>query len=1189
MTMFDELAATDLSLNMDLAGQSLIEASAGTGKTFTIAGLYARLVVEEGIEVRNILVMTFTKAATEELRTRLRERLQLAARWLDDPAADPTAALPADDLATEELITLALLRRTRAKLAQASGDAEAKARLGKRIDNAIQRMDEAAIFTIHGFCQRVLRDHAARIDGGGDDLDMVPSDRDLLQDIAADLWLEVAGSGDRDRLRALVVLAGDPDGLARRLADVVHFDGQLEPAPDGSLTGQTEMDGARQALVTAWQTGGDEAITTFHEWFDGHRLSKTKYKDDEAAQFVAAARALMAGENVSDGQLKLLSWQNLDKAINKKPREQYGDFPALPPLTAVDELFAMQLDLQALLLHELREAARERLAVRKRELLRRAYADLIATLRDAVTGPHAAALIADLRRQYPYAMVDEFQDTSPAQYAIFQALYDGFGSLLMIGDPKQAIYAFRGGDVHTYLAAAEGVARKRTLPRNFRSSSAMLAAIDALFTQVDDPFMAEGIAFTPVECGREPEGCLHIDGEQVLPLTLWQSDAGNVDEINAAMARGVACEIAGLLDPARAELNGKPVKPGDVAVLVNKHKEAELVMAALQAVNVPAVSVQKQSIYGTDEAMDVLRLLDALLAPQSLGLVRGALATVLLGRKLSDLQGADGTGGVADDDFASLAHWRRLWQRRGVLAMLEDVLEAQAARLLALDDGERRVANHMQLAEALQAMGHELAGPRALRDWLAEAIRDAGEPEEDDQLRLESDAERVQVMTLHASKGLEFELVFLPFMGHCSTHEIKVGQLAGFHRDGGRVKRLITRKDEADEEAIAQAEGEDLAERVRLLYVGITRAKRACWMGVTRAKGAKGIGVLQQVLAGVAGGAKLVADAPGRVRLVDVPTVPCGKPAHAEASTLGKAREFTRTLQCDWWVHSFSQLNRGARDVQVDAPADHDEEVPAEAAANDAPEVVSQPRGAGFGSAVHAILERADFEAWRDATEPPAAESRLIAEQLGRGGFVGKAQTDAAQATTQLLLASMNAPFIGDTRLVDIPRAQRCPEMRFHFGMAGAEPADALALLHEHGYQLGRGRFGGIHGKLRGLMHGIIDLVCKVDGQWWVIDYKTNHLGDRWADYDDAGMAAEVARAGYDLQYLIYSVAVHRWLKQLLGGAYDAERDFGGVRYLFLRGMSAAHPGLGVHCDRPPVALLAALDECLAAPGRAVA
>ncbi len=1188
MNRLSDIVATDLALSMPLDGMQLIEASAGTGKTFTIAGLYARLIVERQLLPRQILVMTYTRAATEELRQRLRDRLALCTRLATDIATHSDTPMPGspDD---EQAWTLALLQR-----ALAQGD-ESPAALEKRLRTAVTSMDEAAIFTIHAFCQRVLETHAALLGGGIAGARLEPVDSDLLEDFAADLWVRAAGGTDPETLDALQGLAPSPAKLATLLGALVGFDGALEPSP-ASLPPAVDMEAAWQVLRRAWQRNGAQAIATFMQWHAAGHLHRGRFGEDSVERLHALAAALDAGTWPQSRELLRFSARKLGGAVNKgKPA-----FPRCEAFAAIDDWqdrdaadAARRHAVMVQLLHQTVANARTWLARRKRELARFSYDDLIARLATGVTGKGAsqARLLTALRAQYPVALVDEFQDTDPRQFTILDTLYRGHGSLFMIGDPKQAIYGFRGGDVHAYLRAAKAATGTHHLDRNFRSTPAMLRAVDAVFTATTDPFIEEGIAFGAVHAGgKVAEAALKIANQPAMPLTLWQppcDDNGKLplaDDLRARLAGACAATVAGLLG--EATLDGRPLGPTSVAVLTNTNAEAALVQDALKARGVSAVCLRQESVYASREAMELLALLDALLVPQSMPRARAALATGLLGRSLADLARMEVDEHAWREALDELADLHECWFARGLRAMLERLARQHAPRLLALADGERRLTNLLQLGETLQSDARRLAGEHAVRNALAQHIREPDNTNEDELLRVESDADSVEIVTLHRSKGLEYDIVLMPFTALMKPGGPPRGSVATFHRDGRAVKRLIlsysAARDPDDAGACAAAAREDLAEDVRKLYVGLTRARHACWMSA-------GGAVLGHVLGEAAADGKALARAHAAVIASQaLPEAVAQVAPVSHPLPLAGARTFTRKLAHDWWVHSFSQLAAGTHDEIGAAGGARDEAAGAPDAAGafaDTASIPSWPRGPRYGNAVHAILERTDFAAWRDAgAEPPPKAVTLMTRELDAAGFTGEDTAGALRTTVCLVTAALRDPVVGSLRLADLPDSDRRAEMEFHFGIAGAAPAAVLALLHKYGYQTHRRDFAQLGNRLRGMMTGIIDLTFRHDRKWWIVDYKTNYLGGRIADYAPDRLPGAIAAHDYDLQYLIYTVAVHRWLRLSLGDAWDYARDFGGVRYLFLRGMGrSGAPGNGIHADRPPPELIDALDTMLRA------
>ena len=735
-----------------------------------------------------------------------------------------------------------------------------------------------------------------------------------------------------------------------------------------------------------------------------------------------------------------------------------------------------------------------------------------------------------------------------------------------------------------------------------------------MFTQADAAaaFVDPRIRFHAVEAGgHTADDDVRIDGAPIVPLTCWQlPDAPQPptkDAARAQLAHACAEAITDLLRKGRkgaATIRDRSgihvaLAPRNLAVLVTTNREASLIQDALAARGVASAAIRQQSVFTTAEAADLHTFLAALESREEAGL-RAVLASRLFGfdaaaiARLGDPAHAD----AWQAELQRLDALHRLWQQHGVLAMFERVFETRAAAILDGAGGERRMTNYLQLADLLQRASAQQFGAAGLIEWLRKRITRADDRNEDEQLRLESDADRVQIATIHASKGLEYDLVFLPFTALPPSQSTRTPDVLEWHEHALRnawVRARGDAKSAAFEHALACAEREQLAERVRVLYVALTRARHACWLswdavgtrggvaalaqlwhgGAAPASAAEARAALQR-LAGTAGVRVEVAPTPGGERL-----------ATLAATALPPARRFAASIDGSWWISSFSQLRDGQRSALGDA-AGADDEADAAADLAAAPpgtaEISEWPRGSQFGTAIHEILERVDFSAWRDAAAHalPAAEREAIRARLRRHGVAApERDAELQRVVAGMLGATLNVRLPGDLRLADLPAEHRRAELPFHFAIGGSTPERLIALLHAHGYQQRRTDFARIHGRLAGLMTGIIDLVYRHGGRWWIVDYKTNHLGSRRADYAPAALAAAVREHDYDLQYLIYTLALHRWLGSRLGAAYDYDRDFGGALYLFLRGLDrdGSH---GVHLDRPPRALIEAMDALLA-------
>lgn len=1203
MSGFDP--AREPYLDRPLDGVQLIEASAGTGKTYTLATLFTRLIVERRLRMGDVLAVTYTEAATQELRKRIRERLALAADLVGTPSSD--------DETHEAALTRAILARHVAR-----GE-ESPAQLARRLRTAAEETDLAAIFTIHGFCARVLREHALDTGQGLQAGELLGNARALYEELAADIWRAYAA--DAGTAGVLTGLWSGPDALA---ADLPALCGPLPLLPGVSTVSVAGDDtasmlaSARMRLAKGVSAEGDAYFPALLAAVESGVLNKTSYKSDWLLllqrQLMAWAQHPILDVPMQDKLLKL----TLD-ALSKGTKKDFsGRTPVslLQPLiadyeAAVDAYTHWRRGQSVLLLHRLRDDARRRLDTLKRTRRVQTYDDLIDHVADALEGPNRRVLVASLRAQYRIALVDEFQDTDERQWQIFarvfgdseevRALGEAPG-LFLIGDPKQAIYGFRGGDVATYLVAKHhpGTAHADPLTHNFRSRPAVLRAVQALYDSADaagrDAFAHPGIRFEPVFPGDKRNDADYLrEGIPAPALTvrLLRNEGGKAFDAEASRdAATAACvaDIHRVLSDARddrATIDGRRVQPGDIAVLVRNHKDATRMQQALARAGVPAVAAGKQSLFESREAADLRTLLLALLHPADAGRLRAALATVLLGEDAATLDALDADGDAQRHHQARLLHWRERWQRSGPFALVSELCAAEAGRLLGLLDGERRLTNYLQLGEHLQEASARALGLHGLLDWLQARIANADPNDEAQLLRLESDARRVQIVTLHKSKGLEYPLVYLPFAG-LGTSRPDSGRHRTVHDGTRRVLQWRVDKDDPAWQAAGLAVKQDAqAEDARLLYVGLTRAEHALWIAagdVTDMEKSR----LAPLLADVA--ALGMRD---EVRVVEgPPEPPPGRlPAEHDAA-IAPARTSTHRVAADWWVYSFTQLAHaeGADPLAAATKADPggEDETPASDIdgvpdAIAAPVALADPRFAGsrFGVVMHAALEHADFAAWRDwrpGDAAPTHQADVIVDAMREGGYAEADIDDGLAVLVPLVGQTLCTTLPEGTRLADLPTDARRAEIEFHFAMQSTGVPALLALLHRHGLLRHRTAFG-TRARLEGLMTGLIDLTYGHDGRWYVLDYKSNQL----PAYDAAAMQQAMAHSEYDLQALIYTLALHRWLRFRLGDAYDYARDFGGIRYLFCRGLDLTQPrSPGIHAQRFAPDLVHALDALFA-------
>jgi exodeoxyribonuclease V beta subunit len=902
-----------------------------------------------------------------------------------------------------------------------------------------------------------------------------------------------------------------------------------------------------------------------------------------------------------------------------------------------------------LLTHAAREIAR-RFRQAKHRRARMGFNDLLDLLQKALQAPGGQSLAAIIRTQFPVVLIDEFQDTDPVQYDIFSTLYLGQPDtgLLMIGDPKQAIYAFRGADIHTYLKARRQTGdRHYTLETNYRSARALVDSVNHLFSIAVQhrqgaflfkhriPFHKVGAAGGKARWMVEGRSCngLHIwQLSQTAPVNKG-GDEGYIGQ----MARSAASEIVRLLNLARQQpcragfelpAGGalQPLRPADIAILVRNQAEARAIRRALDARRVPSVYLSdKDSVFGSNEATSLLHWLRACAEPEQERLLRAALATPLLDLPLARLEQFNQDELVWEAEVERFRTYQRLWRRQGVLPMLRRLLSDfdVPSRLLSLADGERSLTNLLHLSELLQTAAADLDGEHALIRWLAEQIEQPGAGGEEQILRLESDEERIRVVTIHKSKGLEYPLVFLPFI--CSYQELtrRNTPVAKYHDDQGRWVAAP----HPDQKAMEAVANERLAEDVRLLYVAVTRARCACWMGVgvvgrvTKKDGEKtnlhrtGLGYLLSAgrMVRTAELAGLLRKLESDCRDITLSALPGATDAvyrsEAEPSPLEPALRFSGEVPRDWWISSYSSMLAGARVAPKESlesaagealPAEGDifrppesatEEQLQEAAAEGAtarsargagPSIHDFPRGPDPGTFLHGVLEWAAHQGFADLSRDYRQRKHQLAlycERRDWGEWIPVLQQWLHHLLQTPLLLPLDQ---GEVRLGSLTNDGYQAELEFMLPAHRVE-TQLLDQTIARAVLPGAVRPELNPDHLNGMVKGFIDLVFCFRDRYYVLDYKSNHLGQTPQAYSARAMAAAMLEHRYDLQYVLYTLALHRLLKARLPH-YNYQRHVGGVLYLFLRGVDA--DGQGVYGDKPSQALIERLDDDFAARER---
>ncbi len=1181
---------------MPLNGRILIEASAGTGKTWNIGVIYLRLLLERELRVEQILVTTFTDAAAQELRERLRRRLVEAEQLLEAASIDTASDNPLESW-----------------LAALCPDEDSTRRALRRIQLARTDLDRAPVSTIHALCQRIQRDYPLE-SGAAFANDRLFDEQQLMRECVEDFWRRRYLVGSVDPREAELLLKGGPEGLLRDLGGLANSaDARIEAG------GLAELEGALAALRT------DESIAELQRLADDATLYQRAnaalrsrlgeivraLRDDDEAQLAKSLGDVFEPE-------KLLAQAAIGRA------DELAAHPLIRALQALRPLLGMRdILVRGAVLADAAQTCREEMPRRARQRHVMTFSMLIDAVYQRLCGEQADDVLADrLYEACPVALIDEFQDTDQRQFAIFERIYRARGTLVMIGDPKQAIYSFRGGDIAAYLRASEQAGQRFSLGTNHRSSRALVEALNAWYGHTEGGFGQPQIRYQQVApAGKADEEPYAVNDETVTqPLVIhpFRGDAvdrkGNplkaLGELEALALDDCANRIAELLNDPQQQIGGQQVTPGDIAVLLSTNNQIVALRTRLVARGVPCVGSGRGNIFAGEVARELELILYAVLHPDDDQAVRGALATRLLGATLEQFRAWQDQPAAFERELERFEAWRTLVRSRGVLALIEALLAMRATALLALPEGERVLTDLRHLGELLAAEESVRQGLDGLYAWLLEMRQEGAdgdaEAADERQLRIESDAHRVQLLTIHASKGLEFPIVFLPLAWRIgSRNGIYAPKLLRYHDASGH--RCVDLGSVDFTEHRGRHFREELEERLRLLYVALTRAVHAVhvyWVdrgplpaGDAHAWEWAAIDLLirqtQQSLQLDEGEASLatMAAALGGMQLsapfADVfigyqPPVETASPRATQAP-LPRLRPYQ-------WLHSFSGLTRYAAAAVViddrDATAETGQDEPAvgiDETAEDSRLLGLHPlRGPRFGDAVHHVFELAQpGPVW-------PAQRQLLHRQLAAQAVKAHNVTseEALERVGRMIDRTRQADLGSGLRLCDIAPGQRIVEFEFQFPVHQVPLARLRQLCAAHG------RADVVPASLdsstlNGMLTGFADLIVERDGRFHVLDYKTNWLGARLRDYRGSSLDAAMAEHHYPLQALLYTVALHRYLRQRMDG-YTAERHLGESWYLFVRAIGLA-PGHGVWRHSWPVALIEALDDAFAGTQEAAA
>ena len=1260
-------------LQMPLSGVHSIAASAGTGKTFTITTLYLRLLLEGGCSADQILVTTFTEAATSELRDRLRGRLNEALQLLrscpdqshsraggnpvdaeldsrlrgNDGLIDPDDLIDPRDNADPQLV----------KLLEQGGawDKDSASRVVERIEDALLSFDQAPVFTIHGFCSRVLQELVFE-SGTRFNVELVASldeqIREGVDDFVAQSW-----TAEDSLIERWLPLTSSLYGKIQKVADTVMDNPSLEIVPNcDDLDELLRSDFLKSAdrlldqLAKVWT----EERSTIRELIDvamqNGVLNKTSYKTgDQIDKAMAFIDSLVESRSLADfkwekgklnGDQKRLTLEGLEAGTKKDFRgstPQHQAFTFLQEIADLSREFSrVQKEIESRLLARAGQFVREHVAKRRGERGIMSFGDLLHKVDEALEGRQKDLLLEGLREKYRVALVDEFQDTDPVQYRIFSRVFREAAetpdpevdrAFIMIGDPKQSIYRFRGADLAAYLEAERQTPaeHRHDMGTNWRSDRSLVNSVQAVFDSVSNPFLNNQIPLPKVDAHYDdrfrPEPAMSVS---LIPRPEYQ------DPVKAMSRRaGLDVTVERLVEDIVSQLQSEDeirtddeewrrLEPSDIAVLCKTGRELRDIQQALADRGVASVLQTDESVFESAEAEAMLHVLRAVQNTTSLTRLFNALQTPIFGLNAQQLDSLRDDSDRLSHLVERLLDWHTLWQRDGFIVMWRRLLgdEGTIARLAGQISGERQITNYLHLGELLHrqaATAH--SGPDELLRWFEQTLRQGSTGDEEALLRLETDSTAVQLCTIHKSKGLEYSIVYCPALWSVRKWEDPSVLMS---RSGADGKILPVPQIDVGSELLPVRQGQDQqeseAEDRRLLYVALTRAKHQCHIYWTAAANS-GNSALGQILLGDLPESSSDEELERRLREwvssfgIDRATVRSGpelsrlrpsvryerqqRSEQALASRPVRREQILAVSQTSFTALASSTHGRIVDDVvdrdSLVVPSHGESELQSDNNAAEVP-LATMPGGRLVGDVVHFVLEHAlksggIFDAscekiFRQVTgllEPGMERMQLDTRWL-----------DPLAATLTTCLAETLTLGDDECCLSKIKAHSLATEVPFLLRLGGsadfstrtlakAFESSTDSLLHDYGRRVRAMSVAG----LQGFLAGFVDLVFEANGKWFVADYKTNFLGPNVSDYSTERLDAAMFEHDYLLQAGLYSVAVGRLLEQRLP-AFNLETDFGGVVYLFLRGFPTdGPPEAGVWHYRPEAKFVKALSEAL--------
>ena len=1142
------------ALNMPIAsiqGSHLVEASAGTGKTYSIALLSLRLIIEKDIPLFRQLLVTYTNAAVAELQHRIRKFITLAETYASGEAIEDENIKFIIDQATQKGNITPEQIRTRLKA-------------------SLILMDEATIVTIHSFCQQMLNKYAFDTQQVFD-AQLRDNISDIIEDECNKFWRRHITTLAPEILETLAI-ANKKSGFNKLIS--MQMSGRCYAAYSASedyTLNPEEMSAQLQKILT------DEK----------HILKETLLRYDQHLEAITRT----VGTNILQQYLQepeiFLSETKKARAAGRKYVEKFPtDF--LDSLNATEEQQRIKeqwineqlIQIRCFAIQKILPAIQRRLS--SNGVI--TFDHLIHNLWNTIQKPERNAhFITQVRKDFQAVFIDEFQDTDHIQFDIFSILFleNPEGITFLIGDPKQSIYAFRGADISSYLEAKNHVGSVHTMNTNYRSTAQMVAAANTFFLPQPDfdtfyfPDSSDKrIDYIPVESAQH-FGCLLQHGHPEPAISLMSFN--NKPDLKQA----IVDEICRLLHPENAfRIKDKkghlhPIKPADIGILVRRAFDGNEIKKLLEARNVPAVIRNDDKVLQSSTAKEIAVLLQAVLRP-ALPDIHRALFTQLIGWDRRQLQEFD-----EEKMAVRFRKYQSEWLQKNTYTVLSSIKKdfALEERLTAVPGGLRTLSNYIQIMQLLHQYQHrKMLSAEELLTWLQKSTQGLENEGDAYELQMESDEDAVKIDTIHKSKGLEYNIVFCENLSF-NNNSLGSYEFTNFKHGDAHLffdTALLSEVWKADW-ALQNAQ-----ENRRLMYVAVTRAAYKCYIGYSLGK-AKTLDVsssLQPFINAISQSASYdkisptisptpLTDNNERSNLIapymgsDLPAPVYKQETTAGISFLNYDPASISLAGSNWRKMSFSALTaKGTHQPIVEDAS--------EAAQDEYSGFVFNTlhRSSYTGNLLHFLLEQLDFK--EDRNHQLAIERALHRYTQHHQLY--------ENYLPQMIRHIVGATLQSDTQqfsLSAIPLSTRLSELEFNFMVPPLRVGEIISAAAPYipvQFSLQERHF------LEGFMNGFIDLFFEHEGQYYILDWKSNYLGNKLSDYSGENLEAAMTQQHYHLQYLIYTIAANKFLKSRLGADYQYEKHFGGVFYMFLRGVRAGTES-GIFYTKPPAIMIRQLDQ----------